>query len=412
MITEKEYNKRRQELGKKLLNNSITILFSATSKIRSNDTEFPFRQNSNFYYLTGFKEENSSLVIIKKKNKIKTVLFLQKKDKQIELWNGERLGIDEAKKRFKVDKIFTIDKFDKKLSVYIENKKTIYYDFTRTDTTLPKSIKNIDKHKNIAYYIGLMRLIKSEAEIDLIQKAIDITALAHHKVMKLDKRGKNEYELQAELEYIFKKNGAYNDAYTSIVASGNSANTLHYIKNNKSLIDNNLILIDAGCEYQYYASDITRTIPVNTTYTSVQKELYDMVLSVQLQIIAMIKPKVKRSSLQKKTIQLLTEGMIKLNILKGDKETLIKQENYKKYYPHGIGHWMGLDVHDESPYKYKNGKEIALQKGMVLTIEPAIYIDSDDKDVPKKYRGIGIRIEDDILVTGDGYKNLSVKIKK
>ena len=412
MITEKEYNKRRQELGKKLLNNSITILFSATSKIRSNDTEFPFRQNSNFYYLTGFKEENSSLVIIKKKNKIKTVLFLQKKDKQIELWNGERLGIDEAKKRFKVDKIFTIDKFDKKLSIYIENKKTIYYDFTRTDTTLPKSIQNIDKHKNIAYYIGLMRLIKSEAEIDLIQKAIDITALAHHKVMKLDKRGKNEYELQAELEYIFKKNGAYNDAYTSIVASGNSANTLHYIKNNKSLRDNNLILIDAGCEYQYYASDITRTIPVNTTYTSVQKELYDMVLSVQLQIIAMIKPKVKRSSLQKKTIQLLTEGMIKLNILKGEKETLIKQESYKKYYPHGIGHWMGLDVHDESPYKYKNGKEIALQKGMVLTIEPAIYINSDDKDVPKKYRGIGIRIEDDILVTGDSYKNLSVKIKK
>ncbi len=412
MITEKEYNKRRQKLGKKLLNNSITILFSATSKIRSNDTEFPFRQNSNFYYLTGFKEENSSLMIIKYKNKIKTVLFLQKKDKQIELWNGERLGIDEAKKRFKVDKIFTIDKFDKKLSIYIENKKTIYYDFTRKDTTLPKSIKNIDKHKNIAYYIGLMRLIKSEAEIDLIQKAIDITALAHHKVMKLDKRGKNEYELQARLEYIFKKNGAYNDAYTSIVASGNSANTLHYIKNNKSLIDNNLILIDAGCEYQYYASDITRTIPVNTTYTSVQKELYDMVLSVQLQIIAMIKPKVKRSSLQKKTIELLTEGMIKLNILKGDKKTLIKQESYKKYYPHGIGHWMGLDVHDESPYKYKNGKEIALQKGMVLTIEPAIYIDSDDKDVPKKYRGIGIRIEDDILVTGDGYKNLSVKIKK
>ena len=412
MITEKEYNKRRQELGKKLLNNSITILFSATSKIRSNDTEFPFRQNSNFYYLTGFKEENSSLVIIKKKNKIKTVLFLQKKDKQIELWNGERLGIDEAKKRFKVDIIFTIDKFDKKLSVYIENKKTIYYDFTRTDTTLPKSIQNIDKHKNIAYYIGLMRLIKSEAEIDLIQKAIDITALAHHKVMKLDKRGKNEYELQAELEYIFKKNGAYNDAYTSIVASGNSANTLHYIQNNKPLLNNDLILIDAGCEYQYYASDITRTISVNNSFSLAQKELYDMVLSVEVTIIEMIKPQIKRTTLQKKAIQLLTEGMVALKILKGTTKNLIKEEAYKKYYPHGIGHWMGLDVHDSSPYRYKNGKEIRLQKGMVLTIEPAIYIDKDDKSVPQKYRGIGIRIEDDILVTEDGFENLSYNIKK
>ena len=412
MIKESEYKLRREKLGRKLLNNSITILFSATPKTRSNDTEFPFRQDSHFYYLTGFKEENSALVIIKENKKIHTTLFVQKKDKQLELWTGERLGVKEAKKRFQIDKIFSIDRFDKKLLHFMQNRKTLYYDFSRRDTKLPSAMKNISKHKDISYHIGLLRLIKSKAEIQLIRKAIDITALAHHKVMQLDKRGKNEYEIQAELEYIFKKNGAYNDAYTSIVASGNSANTLHYIQNDKPLLENDLILIDAGCEYHYYASDITRTIPVSNSFTSAQKELYDMVLSVEIKIIEMIKPNIKRTTLQKKAIELLTEGMIELKILQGKREKLIKKEAYKKYYPHGIGHWMGLDVHDNSPYRYKNSKEIKLQKGMVLTIEPAIYIDKDDTAVPKRYRGIGIRIEDDILVTEDGFENLSVKIQK
>jgi len=412
MIEELEYKKRRKKLGKKLSKNSITILFSATAKTRSNDTEFPFRQDSNFYYLTGFKEENSALIITKENKKITTALFVQKKDKQLELWTGERLGVKEARKRFKIDNIFSIDKFDKKLLSYMQNRRTLYYDFRRTDKKLPDSIQDVSQHKDIGYHIGLLRVIKSEAEIALIKKAIDITALAHHRVMKLDKRGKNEYEVQAELEYVFKKNGAYNDAYTSIVASGNSANTLHYIQNNKPLLNNDLILIDAGCEYQYYASDITRTISVNNSFSLAQKELYDMVLSVEVTIIEMIKPQIKRTTLQKKAIQLLTEGMVALKILKGTTKNLIKEEAYKKYYPHGIGHWMGLDVHDSSPYRYKNGKEIRLQKGMVLTIEPAIYIDKDDKSVPQKYRGIGIRIEDDILVTEDGFENLSYNIKK
>jgi Xaa-Pro aminopeptidase len=196
------------------------------------------------------------------------------------------------------------------------------------------------------------------------------------------------------------------------VACGNAANTLHYIANDKPLVKNELILIDAGCEYEYYASDITRTIPVSGKFTKAQKELYNMILDVELRVIEMIKPKVLRSDLQKKSEELLCKGLIKLGILKGDYKKLIKEQAHKNYFPHGIGHWMGIDVHDEAPYKYDNGDEIPLKKGMVLTIEPGIYIDIDDKRVAKKYRGIGIRIEDDILVSKNGYENLSVKIAK
>ena len=257
-----------------------------------------------------------------------------------------------------------------------------------------------------------MRLIKSDSEIEVIKKAISITKDAHHKAMSRASSVKYEYQLQAEIEYEFKRKGAYSDAYTSIVAGGNRANTLHYIDNNRELKSGDLILIDAGCEYEYYASDITRTIPVNGKFTSTQKKLYNMILKTQLQIIKMIRPGVKRSELQEKAVELLSLGMMELGILKGSLKKIIKKELYKKYYPHGIGHWMGIDVHDEAPYKYKNGREIPLKVGMVLTIEPGIYIDKNDKDVPKKYRGIGIRIEDDILVIKKGCKNLSAGIAK
>ena len=230
--------------------------------------------------------------------------------------------------------------------------------------------------------------------------------------MQISKRVTYEYELQAEIEYIFKKGGAYSDAYTSIVASGDAANTLHYIKNNQKIDKNSLILIDAGCEYNYYASDITRTIPACGKFTQAQKELYQLVLDVEEKIIAMVEPGVKRSFLQKKSVELLCAGMVALGILQGDVKKLLKKKAHKKYYPHGIGHWMGLDVHDAPPYKDAKFKEIPLQKGMVLTIEPGIYLPKNDKNIPKKYRGIGIRIEDDILVTQQGCENLSADIYK
>ncbi|MEA2099436.1 MAG: aminopeptidase P N-terminal domain-containing protein [Campylobacterota bacterium] len=415
MILESEYKDRRDILASKLSKNSVTVIYSADYKIRSNDTEYPYRQNSNFYYLTGFKEDNSILVILKTDKGCKTLLFVEKKDPQKELWSGKRLGKKEAKKRFLVDKVFENSKFDIKLKEYLLFCNHLYYDFKIDDSKvniLKKYSKNIYTYKNIAKTINKMRLIKSSSEIALIKKAIEITKEAHHKAMKFKKLEKNEYQLQAEIEYIFKKNGAYSDAYSSIVAGGNSANTLHYIDNNKEFVDGDLILIDAGCEYDYYSSDITRIIPVNAKFLDAQKEIYDLVLSVELEIIKMIKPNIKRSKLQKKSEKLLCKGMIELGILKGDYKQLIKDKKHKKYYPHGIGHWMGLDVHDESPYKDENGDEIPLAEGMVLTIEPGIYCDENDKTIPKKYRGIGIRIEDDILVTKNGYENLSAAIAK
>ncbi|MBL0707674.1 MAG: aminopeptidase P N-terminal domain-containing protein [Sulfurimonas sp.] len=391
MIKEEEYKKRRDIFSKKLKDNSIAIFSSAKPKIRSNDTEYPYRQDSNFYYLSGFKEDNSYIVFMKKDNIAQSFLFVQKKDAKDELWNGKRVGKEEAKKRFLFDKILVSKKFKK-------FKKKL------------KSVYEVDK--DASANVSLMRLIKSKAEINLIKKAINITEKAHHRAMNFDKISKKEYQLQAEIEYLFKKNGSYSDAYSSIVASGDSANTLHYIENNKLFKDEDLILIDAGCEYQYYASDITRTIPVSGKFSQAQKELYDLVLDVQKKIIKMIKPNIKRSTLQKKAEVLLTKGMIEKGILRGEYKKLIKNHKHKRYYPHGIGHWMGLDVHDKAPYKDKNNKEIKLQKGMVLTIEPGLYISKDDKDVPEKFRGIGIRIEDDILVTKKSYKNLSSNIVK
>jgi len=415
VIKESEYKKRRDTLAKKMPKNSIAVIFSAEPATRSHDTHHPYRQDSNFYYLSGFKEDNAAILFIKTKDKLRTMLFVQKKDKTLELWNGERLGVKEAKKSFLVDEVYESDDFKKRFKEFIKGKKTIYCELGSKKIELKKVLKltkDFETRHDIIPLIQRMRLFKSAAEIELIKESIAITAKAHHRAMSVNKKGRFEYELQAEIEHEFKINAAYSDAYTSIVACGNSANTLHYIKNDKLLADGELILIDAGCEHNYYASDITRTIPVNGKFTQAQKELYNLVLDTQLRVISMIKPFIKRSHLQESAEIMLTKGMVELGILKGSYKKLIKLQKHKKYYPHGIGHWMGIDVHDPAPYRDDKHREIPLQKGMVLTIEPGIYIDKDDKSVPKKYRGIGIRIEDDILITKDGYENLSSAIAK
>ena len=415
MIQEQEYAKRRKKFAKKLKPHSVAILFSAEPKTRSNDTEYPYRQESNFYYMSGFQEDKSALLFVKGAKKRKTYLFVYKKDPQEELWNGKRLGVSAAKEHFEVDDVFEYSELTAKLKEFLEDKRRLYYDFGLDYSKvklLKRHAKNIETFKNAAKQIEKMRLIKSQAEIRLIKEALKITQEAHHRAMKKVHVLSYEYELQAEIEYVFKKEGAYSDAYTSIVAAGNNANTLHYIANSAKINHNDLILIDAGCEYHYYASDITRTISAQGRFSKAQKELYELVLRVNKAIIALIKPGVLRSDLQKKSERLLCEGLVDLGILEGSVKKLLKKKAHKKYYPHGIGHWMGIDVHDASPYKDKKGKEIPLKEGMVLTIEPGIYIDKDDTKVAKRFRGIGIRIEDDILVTQEGYENLSQAIKK
>jgi Xaa-Pro aminopeptidase len=423
-MEEKIYQQRRHSLMSEI-EEGVIILPSAAYQVRSNDTEYPFRQNSNFYYLSGFEEDHSVLVLKRSKKKFSSMLFVHTKDKSKELWSGKRLGVKAAKKTFEIDAVYAVDDFEIIMKKKLQGVSNVYVDLFNDEPFLQKirtlcaalyrerSVKiSPQSFHHLNPMIERMRLIKSDAEIKKIKKALNITKKAHEGAMMQAKEGMREYELQAAIEYVFKKNGAYSDAYTTIVAGGNNANTLHYIKNSALLKADDLVLIDAGCEYEMYASDITRTFPVSGKFSQAQKALYEMVLAVQLNIIKAIKPGVKRSTLQKMCEKQLCEGMIGLGILKGKCKALMKQGAHKKYFPHGVGHWMGIDVHDQAPYSDKAGKELLLQSGMVLTIEPGIYIDEKDKTVAKCYRGIGIRIEDNILVTAQGAKNLSCHIAK
>ncbi len=423
-IKEKEYKRRRKALLRKI-QEGVILIPSALNQVRSNDTEYPYRQNSNFYYLSGFEEDNALLVLKKSSKGTKTMLFVQSNDKIKELWNGKRLGIKAAKKSFALDKVYDIEKFDEVIKNEFCGSNNVYVDlfenneFSQKIRTICKTLNHNRTVKispqnflHVNPLIEKMRLIKSASEIKTIKKALSITKKAHDAAMRQAKNGLFEYELQGTIEHIFKSNGAQSDAYTTIVAGGNNANILHYIKNDCPLKKGNLVLIDAGCEYEMYASDITRTFPVAGKFSRPQKELYEMILRVQLNIIDAIKPGVKRSYLQKLCEKQLCQGMIELGILKGECKKLLKKGTHKKYFPHGVGHWMGIDVHDQCPYNSEKGNELVFKSNMVLTIEPGIYIDEKDKSVSKRYRGIGIRIEDNILVTKRGSQNLSKDIAK
>ncbi|RLA72248.1 MAG: xaa-pro aminopeptidase [Epsilonproteobacteria bacterium] len=423
-MREELFVQRRQKFAE-LMQEGVAVIAAASQKIRSNDTEHPYRQNSDFYYLCGFEEDNALLCVVKEKDKSKTVLFVQGKEEKMELWTGVRLGVETAEQYFQLDEVHNIDELDIKMREILKEHNTLFLELFCEDERY-RRIKQIAAElrysrgvkrsprtfKDVSLLTQQMRLIKDEHEIALIKKAVSITTDAHHRAIRECQTGMMEYALQAEYEYCFRKNGAHGNAYMTIIAGGNSANTLHYIKNDQQLKDGDLVLIDAGCEFQMYASDITRTFPVSGKFTLPQKELYDMVLDVQLKVIAVIAPGMTKNRLQTFAEELLCEGMLRLGILHGEKTKLIEDKAHKKYFPHGIGHWMGLDVHDPLPYVDEEGEEIVFQPGMILTVEPGIYIRKDDENVPIKYRGIGIRIEDNILVTADGNENLSAGIAK
>lgn len=418
------YTQRRDALLA-MMEIGAAVIGAAPLKVRSNDTEYPYRQNSDFFYLTGFEEDNAVLLLIRGDDSMKSVLFVQPKEEQMELWTGKRLGVDAAKTRFTVDEVLPVTEFEAKLPELLQNLPVLYGDIFADDNRFAtaKRVADTLRHKretkrpvtqliDVTRMIRGMRLVKSEAEIAEIRKGLEITAQAHHHAMRVCQPGMMEYALQAEYEYLFKKNGAFSDAYTTIVAGGDHANTLHYIKNDAPLADGELVLVDAGCEYRHYATDITRTFPVNGRFSPAQKAVYEAVLEVQLAIIAQIGPGVPKSELQKNAEWMLCEKMVVLGILEGEVEKLMESKAHKKYFPHGIGHWMGIDVHDPAPYHDSEGEEIPLAAGMVLTIEPGLYLPADDVQLPEKFRGIGIRIEDDILVTETGNENLSTAIAK
>jgi Xaa-Pro aminopeptidase len=417
------YNRRTKLLT--MMEEGVAIITSAPIQTRSNDTEYPYRQNSDFYYLCGLNEDNAILVSVKTSESTKTILFVEAYNAESALWNGAKLGVDGTRERFRVDEVHDVAEYGGMIKEIVREHVNLYIDLFETSEVLSQAkaavqslreTRGVKRHirsiRDVTYLIRKMRLIKSSEEIEAIKKAIALTAEAHHEAMRVCNSGMREYQLQAAMSYVFLNGGAFAEAYGAIVAGGNNANTLHYVDNRDELRDGELVLIDAACEWELYASDITRTFPINGKFSDPQREVYNAVLDVQLRVIEAIKPGVKRDWLQTYSEELLCDALIKLGVLCGERSALIEAKEHKKYAPHGIGHWMGLDVHDPCPYVDESGESLVFMAGMVMTIEPGLYFRVDDESVPECYRGIGIRIEDNILVTEEGYENLSVMIAK
>ena len=407
--------------------NSIAIIPAAHEANRSYDTEYKFRQDSDFWYLTGFPEPDA-VAVIDPRSKNPFTLFVRPRDPEMETWFGRRYGVEGAVKKFGADRALPIDKFAGELGKMVDGHDTLYYRFA-VDEKLDLQILGYLSEQRVrrlktAYpphtikdptvITGEMRLHKTDKEIALMQRAADIAADAHVLAMKKVKPGMNEFQVESLMEAYMRDRGASGVAYNSIIGAGDNATILHYVENNMPLKDGDLILIDAGAEYQGYASDITRTFPINGKYTQAQREVYDVVLDVQNQCIEYTKTGNTVKGRQEFSIELLTEGMKKLGLLKGKTAELIKKKEYMRYYMHGVGHYLGLDVHDAGRYftdqTAKNSRPFA--PGMVLTVEPGLYIPPDDKQAPAKYRGIGIRVEDDVVVTKDGNLNLTARVPK
>jgi len=399
---------------------SIALLCAAPQSTRSNDTEYLYRQNSDFYYLTGFVEHDAVLALIPGREQGEVVLFCQEKDKTRELWTGILMGPEQAIEQLKIDDAFPIGDIDDILPGLIEGRERVYYSMgkdPRFDQRVMDWVKIIrgkvrqgahppGEFLVLDHLLNEMRLIKSPMEIKLMKKAGAISAQAHKRAMAACRAGLHEYHLEAELLHEFVRSGSRAPAYNNIVAGGKNACILHYVENNAVLKDGDLVLIDAGCEYEYYAADITRTFPVNGRFSKEQKALYEIVLNAQLQAIKAIKPGAAWDEPHNITVRIITEGLVNLGLLKGNVQELIKTNAYKAFYMHRAGHWLGIDVHDVGDYKIDD-KWRLMEPGMVTTIEPGIYIAPDNMDVDKKWRGIGIRIEDDVLVTRTGHRILS-----
>lgn len=425
MVSMTDYAKRRQTLMQKIGQNDLVILSAADECPRNGDTTFPFRQHSDFYYLTGFDEPDAVLVLAPKRKEGEYILFNRVRDRDREIWDGPRAGQEGAASDFLADQSFPIAELEEKLPDLLSGRHAIHYALGSNpafDELLLNSVKTVrtrirsgisapQQFVDINPTLHEMRIFKSPAEIALMQKAVDITVSAHERAMRTCKPGMNECELEAELMHEFQRHGARFPAYTSIVASGRNACILHYVQNNQTIADGDLILIDAGAEYQNYAADITRTFPANGKFTEEQRAIYELVLDSQLAAIESIKPGSSWLEAQHIIVNVLTEGLVELGILKGDVAKLIEERAYLPFYMHRSGHFLGLDVHDAGSY-HKDGKWRALEAGMVLTVEPGLYISADTPGVDKRWHNIGVRIEDDVLVTEKGHEVLSRHLPK
>jgi len=430
MILQTEYEQRREQLMAKI-GTGTAIFHSAPVAVMHNDVEYTFRQDSDFFYLTGFNEPEAVAVLAPHHEEHRFILFVQPKEREKEVWTGYRTGVEAAKEKFGADEAYPIAELHEKLPQYLEKADRIYYHLGRdrafNNTILthwqclmagyPKRGTGPIAIESTNPILHAMRQVKSAAELELMRQAVAISVDAHNHAREFTKPGRYEYEVQAELEHIFRRRGGMGPAYPSIVASGANSCVLHYIENNRQMQDNELLLIDAGCAYGYYNADITRTFPVGSKFTPEQKTLYEIVLKAQLEAIAQVQPGNPYNSFHDTAVRVLVEGLMDLGLLAGDIEEIIKEEKYKPFYMHRTGHWLGLDVHDAGVYKHGENWQI-LQPGHVVTVEPGLYIGPDVEPVEgqpaidERWRGIGIRIEDDVLVTELGHEILTAAVPK
>lgn len=421
MISQKEYQARRALLASRMPLDSVAVIASAQELSRNGDSHYRFRQDSNFYYLTGFNEPDALLLITSGK-KSHSILFNRPRCPAQEQWTGKRLGQEGALEHLQMDMAFPISSIKEELPKLLVAQSAVYFLFG--DVTLEQHImdallslkaqvrrgtKAPDGLCDLAPLLSEMRLFKSEAELGLMRKAAQCSVAAHKRAMRACKNMRHEFELEAELMYEFYRQGCRSQAYDSIVGAGEHACVLHYTDNNKALHQGDLVLIDAGAEHENYASDITRTFPVNGQFSPEQKSIYELVLKAQQAGIAAIKPGLAWNKIQLIMVDILTHGLCELGILKGNVQELIAKEAYKPFYMHNSGHWLGLDVHDAGSYKIKNEWR-PLEPGMVLTVEPGLYISKDIPGVDKRWWSIGVRIEDDVLVTPTGHEVLTADL--
>ncbi|AIS19037.1 Xaa-Pro aminopeptidase [Pseudomonas rhizosphaerae] len=424
-IPKSEYARRRKALMAQMVPNSIAILPAAAVAIRNRDVEHVYRQDSDFQYLSGFPEPEAVIALIPGREHGEYVLFCRERNPERELWDGLRAGQEGAVRDFGADDAFPISDIDDILPGLIEGRDRVYSsigshpEFDRHLMDWINSIRSKarlgaqppNEFEALDHLLHDMRLYKSAAEVKVMRRAADISARAHVRAMQACRAGLHEYSLEAELDYEFRKGGAKMPAYGSIVAAGRNACILHYQQNDALLRDGDLVLIDAGCEIDCYASDITRTFPVSGRFSPEQKAIYELVLEAQQAAFAAIGPDKHWNQAHEATVQVITHGLVRLGLLKGEVDELIARDAHRAFYMHRAGHWLGLDVHDVGEYKV-GGEWRVLEPGMTLTVEPGIYIAPDNLDVAKKWRGIGVRIEDDVVVTKKGCEILTGAVPK
>ncbi|MDU6054612.1 MAG: Xaa-Pro aminopeptidase [Acinetobacter junii] len=425
-LTQADFKQRRDHLAQKMGANSVAIIATRAEMYRNRDADYKYRADSSFYYLTGFAEPEAVAVLetFAEGETYRYSLFCRERNREMEIWNGYRAGVEGAVEIYGADEAFAIDLLDQEIIAKLLNKDRLYFRIghqaefdarvsqwiqkadaqQRRGSTSPAEVIQLDR------LIDEMRLKKSAQEIELMQIASNISADAHTRAMQSVKPEMMEYALEAELNYIFGKNGCV-PAYNSIVGGGENACILHYVENNKPLKDGDLVLIDAACEYEFYASDITRTFPVNGKFSPEQKALYNIVLDAQLAAIDATRIGNHYKYPHEVAVKILTQGLVDLGLLSGNVNELVESEAFRQFFMHGTGHWLGMDVHDVGAYKHGEDWR-AYEAGMVVTVEPGLYVAPDDETVEAKWRGIGIRIEDDIVVTENGPLVLTKNVVK